>query len=622
MCGITGFIQLHPNSVSNPIQEMNDALIHRGPDAGSIFHSEDGRFSLGHRRLSIIDLNESANQPMHSACGEYVIVFNGEVYNYQEVRADLLQEKRIDFRTNGDTEVVMEALIHWGESAVNRFNGMFAFALLHKTNGTLLFGRDRLGKKPLYYFHNESCFAFASELKALLPLTKLFGKFKIDSYGINQFLRLGYIHEPHTIYREIKKLPAASLMRYENHKISIEKYWDFYQKIEKNTLKDEVKAKKQLDELLNSSVQYRLIADVPRGVFLSGGIDSSLVAALAQKHSAEPIKTFSISFKEAQFNESQYAQAVADHLGSDHHTFTVSHQEAIDLLQDFVATYDEPYADASGINMMLVSKLAREHVTMVLTGDGGDEQFLGYGMYTWAQRLSNPVLKTFRKPLAFILSKLGNQRMRRIVPMLNFKAKTHLPSHIFSIEQHLFSENQLPKILNRVEQLNFPEHKTARELTPAETQSFFDIEHYLNGELLVKVDRATMHHSLEARSPLLDYRLLEFSINLDEKLKLNHGTAKYLLKEVLYDYVPKEIFDRPKWGFGLPIRNWLRAEMRPIVEQHLNEKTLADYPFLNAKAIVDLKNQYMAGEYFHFNRVWSLLCLVIWLKKNEAHYEL
>jgi asparagine synthase (glutamine-hydrolysing) len=382
MCGITGFIQLHPNSVSNPIQEMNDALIHRGPDAGSIFSSEDGRFSLGHRRLSIIDLNESANQPMHSACGNFVIVFNGEVYNYQEVRADLLQEKRIDFRTNSDTEVVMEALIHWGESAVNRFNGMFAFALLHKTNGTLLFGRDRLGKKPLYYFLNDQCFAFASELKALLPLTKLFGKFKIDFYGINQYLRLGYIHEPHTIYQEIKKLPAASLMRYENHKISIEKYWDFYQKLEKYTLKDEVKAKQKLDELLNSSVQYRLIADVPRGVFLSGGIDSSLVAALAQKHSAEPIKTFSISFKEAQFNESQYAQAVADHLGTDHHTFTVSHQEAIDLLQDFVATYDEPYADASGINMMLVSKLAREHVTMVLTGDGGDEQFLGYGMYT------------------------------------------------------------------------------------------------------------------------------------------------------------------------------------------------------------------------------------------------
>jgi asparagine synthase (glutamine-hydrolysing) len=353
----------------------------------------------------------------------------------------LQQEKQMDFRTNGDTEVVMEALIHWGEKAVHRFNGMFAFALFDKQNGTLLLGRDRLGKKPLYYFYNASCFAFASELKALLPLTKLYGKFELNFYGVNQYLRLGYIHQPHTIYKEIQKLPAGALMRYENHNLDLQQYWSVYDNIEAQTIKDEVQAKKQLNELLNSSVQYRLIADVPRGVFLSGGVDSSLIAALAQKHSDKPIKTFSISFKEAQFDESQYAQAVAKHLGTDHHTFTVSHQEAIDLLEDFISTYDEPYADASGINTMLVSKLAREHVTMVLTGDGGDEQFLGYGMYTWAQRLNNPAVQVFKKPISWALEKIGNQRMRRVAPMLKFDRDTHIPSHIFSVEQYFFQPN-------------------------------------------------------------------------------------------------------------------------------------------------------------------------------------
>jgi asparagine synthase (glutamine-hydrolysing) len=364
------------------------------------------------------------------------------------------------------------------------------------------------------------------------------------------------------------------------------------------------------------------VSDVPYGVFLSGGIDSSIVAAYAQSERPQPINSFSIGFKEAQYNESQYAKKVANHIGMNHHEFTVSYDDAIALTETYIDVYDEPYADASGIPTMLVSELARKHVTMVLTGDGGDEQFLGYGMYKWAKRLDFFKSKLLRNITQKILNSIPDNRSKRVAQMFDYEENEHIPSHIFSVEQYLFSKKDLTFAIKPKysKQLFFSNDYYSRNLSSTEKQSLFDIENYLNGDLLVKVDRASMYHSLEARSPLLDYRIVEFSINLDESLKLNGDISKYILKELLYEKVPREMFDRPKWGFGLPIRIWLKNEMREISEKYLSSEMIEKYGIFNDSYVRNLWIKYLAGEDYLFNKIWSIICLNLWLSKNEAYF--
>jgi len=595
---------------------MTTCLKHRGPDADGFFHN--GHTGLGHRRLSIIDLSTGANQPMYSADGRYIIIFNGEVYNFQEIAKEL----KVSLKTHGDTEVILEAYAQWGPSFVNKLNGMFALAIYDTQNNTLFICRDRLGIKPIYYYHQDGLFAFASELKALTGLPELSGKFTVDYNSVKEFLYLGYLPTPNSIYAEVKKFPQGYTgMLDGKSNLTLTPYWVLSEKVTGNVITDEAEAKKQLNELVNSAVKYRMIADVPFGTFLSGGVDSSLVTAVAQRNSSVPVNTFSIGFKESSFNEAEHARKVATHLGTHHHEFMVSYQEAIDLFEDIIDVYDEPFADSSSVPTMLVSKLARQHVTMTLSGDGGDETYLGYGFYNWAERLSNPVVNALRGSIATALS-FGDNRKQRAALMFKYPDKARLKSHIFSQEQYYFSENDfaqyLTPALNGKSRIRLEEdnHVTARKLSPAEEQAVFDMRYYLPDDLLVKVDRASMKYSLESRVPLLDYRLVEFALNVHPSLKMKDGNLKYLLKQVLYDYVPKELFDRPKWGFGMPINQWLKKELRHLIDQYTHPDLIREAGLMQPEAVKTLVAQYLSGKDYLYNRVWLTIILHRWWMKN------
>ena len=596
---------------------MTCTLAHRGPDAQGIFFDAAAGIGLGHRRLSIIDLSEAANQPFISYDGRYRIAFNGEVYNFGEVKAELQKARPdIPYHTTSDTEVVLNSFIAWGADAVQKWNGMFALAIWDSVEEKLTLFRDRVGKKPLFYFWDGQNFAFASELKGLknLPIIPK----DIDYDAIQHFLHLGYVPEPHTIYKKVKKMKAGAMMTVTKNELKQTVYWDIRSKITTNVLSEPVEAKAQLSALLTDSVSHRMISDVPLGTFLSGGVDSSLVTAIAQSVSKTRVKTFSLGFKEKKFNESTYAQQVADHLHTDHHTLVVSEKDAIDNMEQFLDVFDEPFSDSSAFPTMLVSKLAREHVTVALTGDGGDELFHGYGMYTWAERMNKPMLWNFRKPIGAAM-KAGPNRYKRAADLFKAGTKEKLPAHIFSQEQYLFSEKELSGVLTKplpYENLTFAE-AGLRSLTPTEKQAFFDFNYYLKDDLLVKVDRSSMRYSLETRCPLLDYRLVEFAANLAPALKTNNGTQKYLLKEVLYDYLPKEIFDRPKWGFAIPLIQWLQHDLHYLIDDYLNEGVINKQGVVNYATVASLKARFEKGEHYLYNRLWVLILLHKWLENER-----
>ena len=621
MCGITGIYSFKKPASKALLEEMTDAISHRGPNAYGYFESHDGHCILGHRRLSIIDLSEAANQPMQSHDKRYLIVFNGEVYNFAEIREEIKSYSKVDFSTSSDTEVLVEAFALWGKAFVYKLNGMFAMAIYDTQDEVLWLFRDRLGIKPLYYYMDDELFAFSSELKSLRKLSKHKGSFHLNKQALNYYLRLGYIPEPHSIYSEIKKFESAHMGAVTSYGFSKECYWNIDKKVNKQVHTDEAKAKKQLRSLLESSVNYRLISDVPFGTFLSGGVDSSAVTAIAQSLRDTPINTFSIGFKEADYNEAEYAAKIAKHLGTHHHEFMVSHTDAMQHVDEIIQTYDEPFADSSAIPTMLVSRLARKHVTMTLSGDGGDEQFMGYGAYQWAKRLDNPLLRGLKGPLGLALSKTKSNRNKRAALMFDYHKHTHMPSHIFSVEQYFFSESELDDVLNDEYKHNllFEQHKLDRQLSVSEQQALFDIKHYLKDDLLVKVDRASMRYSLETRVPLLDHRIVEFTLNLDEKLKIRNKETKYLLKQVLFDYVPQKFFDRPKWGFSMPIRLWLQNELSYLVDDYLSEAVIEKYGIFQKEQVLALKQRYFAGEDYLFNKIWLIIILNQWLEAQAEN---
>lgn len=623
MCGVTGFYSRASELPKSLIEEMTCKIKHRGPDAQGVFVHGNKKVALGHRRLSIIDLSDNANQPMTSKCGKYTIVFNGEVYNFEALREELKTEFSADFETSSDTEVLLQAYINWGETFILKLNGMFAIAIYDEHSDKLFLARDRMGIKPFYYYEENGVFAFASELKSLTPFAKQFKKFSINQNAVNLYFRLGYIPAPHTIYNEVKKFPTGTYAFYSQTGFDLKKYWDLENQVEKKVLSDESKAKKQLNGLLCDSVKLRLKSDVPFGVFLSGGVDSSTVAAVAQQVSPTSISTFSIGFNEAKYNESEHAEKVADYLKTNHSSFVVSHKDAQDLMGDLQVMFDEPFADASAIPTFLVSKLARNQVKMVLTGDGGDEQFLGYGMYNWAKRLDNKLLKMGRNPIKLALKSSGKPRLKRVADVFDFDRNTELMSHIFSTEQYLFSAASLKDVLKKQEQsvVHFETPELLRTLKPMERQAFFDLNYYLKDDLLVKVDRASMKASLEARVPLLDHRIIEFALNVDPALKYKDGVSKYLLKEVMYNYLPKQLMERPKWGFGLPIRIWLAKELRPFLENYLSESRLKKVAFLNTKGVLQLKKRYLMGEDQLYNKLWLVIMFLQWYELNESYFD-
>lgn len=643
MCGISGYYS--PSGLFNEgdLKNMNSSLHHRGPDAEGFF--VDKIVGLAHKRLSIIDLSDRANQPMTSRNGRYIIIYNGEIYNFREIGALLKSatshENQINFKTSSDTEIILEAFNHFGTDFVNHLNGMFAFAIYDKENEELYLFRDRIGIKPLYYYWDGKNFVFGSELKSIINTGKI-GK-EVNYFAIQDFLHLGYIPTPQSIYKNIFKLNSGSYLKINKYGIEHYKYWNIKNKIYSNIIRDKQKALVKLSDLLMSSVQYQLKSDVPMGVFLSGGIDSSLITAQAVELSSVKINTFSIGFEENTHNESQYAKAISKYLGTDHHEFIVSYDDAIDLVDKIFTAYDEPFGDSSAFPTLLVSKLAQKHVTVTLSGEGGDELFFGYGAYKWSRRLHNPWVRLFRKPLAAVFSQMPN-RYKRISKMLNSHNDNNYLSHIFSQEQYLFSEGELKDLLkkqytsmsyineelfNRNFLSNFDENRYSnelvvkeRKLSDMEMQALFDLMYYLPDDLLTKVDRASMQYSIETRVPYLDHRIVEFALNLSPELKYHNGVSKYILKEILYQYIPKKYFERPKQGFAIPLAIWLKGQLKYLIDDFLNEEVINKYGIVDYNIVSNIKKEFFNGTDYLYNRLWILIVLHKWLEMNNIDEEI
>jgi asparagine synthase (glutamine-hydrolysing) len=632
MCGISGYFSAKPFFNEADLDTMIGAQHHRGPDSSGKF--VEGPVALGHNRLSIIDLSERGAQPMTSHDGRYVIVYNGEIYNYNEIAAQLRYSfnPEIQFQSSSDTEVILQAFANYGIDSIKHFNGMFAFAIYDKQKEELYVVRDRVGIKPLYYYWNGEHFAFSSEIKTLKRVQRL--QLKIDYTVIPQYLHLGYIPTPFSIYENCYKLEQGTYMKISKQGVECHSYWSIPEAISENTVKNEKQAIIQVSDLLASSVQYQLKSDVPYGVFLSGGIDSSLVAQNAVNLSGTRINTFSIGFENQKFNEAVYAKKVADYLGTNHHEFTVTVNDAIDALDDYMNTYGEPFADSSGIPTLMVSKLAKKYVTVVLSGEGGDELFHGYGAYRWAQRLANPLIFYNRGLIRKMLSRSSSERNERAAGMFDLKDQQQIRSHIFSREQYFFSRAEITELLEdqlfsaaRIEKLvnytnevfneKFSEKKVKRRLLPQEKQSLYDMQFYLPDNLLVKVDRASMHYSLETRVPYLDHRLVEQAINIHTNLK-DKPVPKYILKEILYQYIPKDFFDRPKQGFSIPMKDWLNKEMSFLIDDYLNETVVKKVGLFRFSEVDQLVKRFRAGKGYLSQRLWLLITLHRWFIKNEA----
>ncbi|HOS48128.1 MAG TPA: asparagine synthase (glutamine-hydrolyzing) [Bacteroidia bacterium] len=637
MCGIAGYYSKQGNFNKEHLVKMTDSLKHRGPDAQGFF--SDNICGLGHRRLSVIDLSERANQPITSSNDRYVIVYNGEVYNYKEIAARLKSHQTnkddFQFKTSSDTEVVLEAFATYGTDFVQQLNGMFAIAIYDKKTEELYLFRDRIGIKPLYYYWDGNMLLFGSELKAIKSVPEL--ELKIRKESIKEFLYLGYIPAPNSIYENIHKLDSGSYLKVSKDGIEKFSYWSLKNKITSNVLKNREQALVKLSDLIISSVQYQLESDVPFGVFLSGGIDSSLITAQAVGLSSVKVKTFSIGLEENSHNESEYAKTVANYLGTEHHEFIVSYKDAINLIEPALDIFDEPFADSSAIPTLLVSKLAKQYVTVTLSGEGGDELFFGYGSYKWAKRLNNPLIQMSRHLIAGVFNQMPS-RYQRIGKMLSYSNNDDKKSHIFSQEQYFFTSSELSNLLiedqpfklELLSWINEPNilAKTAsfmdenslsvkeRKLNAMEQQAIFDLQYYLQDDLLTKVDRSSMQYSLETRVPYLDHRLIEQALNLSPHLKYQNNTSKFILKEILYQYIPKHIFQRPKQGFAIPLNIWLRNELKYLIDDNLSEEIVNRYDVVKYSEVKKIITQFMEGVDYLYNRIWVLIVLHNWLRKN------
>lgn len=609
MCGIAGFISNKYNK--DDLNNMTSVLQHRGPDHQGIFFNKDLGVGLGHRRLSILDLSSSANQPFTSSCKNFTMVYNGEVYNYKDILHQIQLESNFTPKTTSDTEIILEAFLLWGNDFVNKLNGMFSIAIWDRKKNNLTLFRDRMGIKPLFYYLDSDTFAFASEIKSLVNLVNK-KCLSINQKTVIDILHLGYSYNDRTIFNEIKKVNAGSTISVDSSKQITQKYyWQIENQIKSKTICNETEAKNGLKKRIISSVEKRTISDVPIGTFLSGGIDSSLVTSITQSISSQPINTFSIGFKDSKHNESFFAKKIAQKLNTNHHEFILTERDAIEEVDNLFRTYDEPFGDSSSIPTLLVSKMAKQQISVALSGDGGDELFLGYGMYNWAKRMNNQFIYSMRKPISQTLNMLGNNKLRRGAMVINAPSKPLLKSHIFSQEQYLFSLEEISYLLTK--ENSFPKYETTyalnRSLTHMEDQAFFDLKNYLKDDLLVKVDRASMQHSLEVRVPLLDHEVVEYALNISPKLKYKKGTSKYLLKEVLYDFLPSEMFERPKQGFSIPLQKWLKTDLKYLIDSYLSKETIETINIVNYTTVKQIIEKYLKGEDYLYNRIWILIQL-------------
>lgn len=612
MCGIAGTLSPDKKFSLQDVKRMTDAISHRGPDADGFF--EEGAVALGHRRLSIIDLSAVANQPMFSHNERYAMVFNGEIYNFEELK----KEFHCKWKTHGDSEVILEAFQKYGADCANHFNGMFAIAIYDREEKSLTCFRDRFGVKPLYYYWNGKDFVFASELKALLQLDI---EKQLNTEAIKDYFFLEYVPAQLTAFKSIKRLENGSFLKIKNGNLEIKKYYNVLDKLgKKQQLKNENEFVEAFHAQLSSSVKYRQISDVPLGAFLSGGTDSSLVCSVFQEQNKIPINTFTIGFDVKAFDESGYANEVARMLKTNQKTTFSTEEESKSMIEKIVDHYDEPFAAPSTIPSLLVCKKAREMVTVALSGDGGDELFMGYGQYQWFDRIKkiNRFGSAGRKIVTKILQN-GNNTRQRAARVFDYPDEARMWLHVWSAEQYMFSEKEISSLFNEkyIHQTMLPSWNAidALPVSPYEKISLFDINNYLANNLLYKMDIASMASSLEVRLPYLDFNLVEFSLNVPVEYKIKNGVQKYLMKKTLEKYLPKELIYRKKWGFPAPVGQWLAGEHSYLMEKYLNKRVIEKQGIFEFSPIEKLIREFKGGKDFHYKRVWSLVFFQMWYQK-------
>lgn len=648
MCGITGIVFEKSSDRLNAIEEMAKTLEFRGPDDHGTWLDPERGIALGFRRLSIMDLSHAGHQPMHSNSDRFVIVFNGEIYNFKEISERLIRRGWV-FRGHSDTEILLAAIETWGiQKSLEIFNGMFAFALWDKQDDVLYLARDRFGEKPLYWGWERDTFLFGSELKALKKYKPL--KLEIDRYSLNLFMRYSYIPAPYTIYKNIEKVePGNYLCIHRNKKVEKIVYWsatETAEKIIKDNIKiDDHEALVLLEEALKKSISLRSIADVPLGTFLSGGIDSSLITALMQENSSKSINTFTIGFSEQKFNEAVFAKTVADHLGTNHTELYVTNAHALDVIPKLPHLYDEPFADSSQIPTYLVSQLASQSVTVCLSGDGGDELFGGYNRYTWGAPLYENMRRFpsfFRSSVSHLLTALhpdkweaAYDRFEKYFPhsvkisalrnkMLKAGDAINSADSLINFYTSIVSIIKNPNNLV-IEGRNGYNIKNINKLVQRTGDSvswmmLADVLTYLPDDILTKVDRASMGSSLEARVPFLDPDLFELSWRLPEHMKIRGRKGKIALRELLYKYVPKEHIERPKTGFGIPIGEWLLGPLKDWAKALLEDKCIKEQGFLNPHIVKNFWDDHCSRKQDRTHEIWNILMFQAWLQENEKDF--
>ena len=657
MCGVVGLLNAKSADLPHQISRMVQAIRYRGPDDHGVWCDPAVGLGLGHARLSILDLSPQGHQPMVSASGRYVLSYNGEVYNFPELRCRL-DAAGATFRGHSDTEVMLAAFEAWGvEKAVCQFVGMFAFALWDRETGVLHLGRDRLGIKPLYYGWTDTTFVFGSELKVFEQVPEFERSIHRDS--LTAFMRYAYVPEPWSIYQDVYKLPTGCLLSItpeqaharlgfspepENRQATLRptRYWSARDIVESGVRSPftgtEDEAIEQLDRLLREAINLRMVSDVPLGAFLSGGIDSSVVVALMQVQSAKPVKTFTIGFREQDYNEAIYAAKVAKHLGTDHTELYITPAEALAVIPRLPDMYDEPFADSSQVPTYLVSQLARRHVTVALSGDGGDELFAGYNRYFWGRQLWKRVSwlpQSVRRGMAGAIQSISpdaldnmSSKLKMLLPVMpSVGDKLHKLADILAMKDPETMYLGLVSIWKDSTQVVVGGAEPVTTLTDrhrwAGVNEFtlqmmaLDLVTYLPDDILTKVDRASMTVSLEARVPLLDHRVVEFAWRIPLSMKIKNEEGKWLLRQVLYRYVPQHLIERPKMGFGIPIGYWLRGPLREWAEDLLDEGRLRREGYFYPNPIRQKWREHLSGQRNWQYLLWNVLMFQSWLTSHD-----
>ena len=629
MCGIVGFISR--SKKLSVLDSMLDIQSYRGPDDRGLYFDKDSKVHLGHNRLSIQDLTSHGHQPMISNCQNIIISFNGEIYNFKSIKSEL-EKVGYKFISNSDTEVILYSYKEWGLKAIDKFIGMFAISILDKKNNKIILIRDRAGVKPLYYYSKDNEFIFSSEIKSFHKHPK-FGK-ELNFNALPYYFQFGYILSPNTIFQHCYKLEAGHYLEYNLLDMSyqITQYWNvdhFY--TQEKFDKSEPEILNELEDILDDSINLRMISDVPVGIFLSGGYDSSLVASILAKKQNKKINTFTIGFKDKNYNEAEQAKIIAKYLGTNHTEYYMKSKDMLDLISKLPFFYDEPFGDSSALPTMLISKLAKEKVSVILSSDGGDEAFFGYSKYFFLNRFSNLFSSPIRKKILQNSLNLFNEniieKINRIIPVhlrqTNIKEK-------FIKFQRAINSNSLENMF--INASSYVDKKDINNIIKVQTKDMYrsfknnsnlsfinymmktDYQNFMKDDVLTKVDRATMSVSLEGREPLLDHRIIEYLAKVPENIKYKDKQGKYLLRQILYKYLPNHFVDKPKSGFQIPLKSWLQDELRDVLDKYLNKNKL-DSNIFNIEEVLLLKENLFLNQYVNINKIWFILMFQMWREK-------